>query len=132
MFAKEMAKTRERFDIAKPEDLEFAKDVFRKVYRIETEEKNKHDELERNKMVLNEQVKKMAGHLMRLMIAKSSSVPKSIYGDIIKRINAQIARQFGFYRDGVTSIDQVADILVWLNQEAGKINQTKQPPMWAI
>ena len=132
MFAKEMAKTREGFDIAKPQDLEFAKDVFRKVYRIQNEERNKHDELERNKMVLNEQVKKMAGHLMRLMIAKSSSVPKSIYGDTIKRINAQIARQFGFYRDGLTSIDQVADILVWLNQEAVKINQTKQPPMWAI
>jgi superfamily II DNA or RNA helicase len=132
MFAKEMAKTREGFDILKPEDLEFAKDVFRKVYRIETEEKNKHDELERNKMVLNEQVKKMAGHLMRLMIAKSASVPKSIYGDIIKRINAQIARQFGFYRNSVTSIDQVADILVWLNQEAAKINTSKQPPMWAI
>jgi hypothetical protein len=132
MFAKEMAKTRKGFDISNPDDLDFAKDVFRKVYKIETEEKNKHDELERNKMALNEQVKKMAGHLMRLMIAKSSSVPKSLYGDIIKRINAQIARQFGFYRDGLTSIDQVADILVWLNQEAGKINQTKQPPMWAI
>lgn len=132
MFAKEMAKTRKGFDISNPEDLEFAKEVFRKVYRVETEEKNRHDELERNKLVLNEQVKKMAGHLLRLMIAKSSSVPKSIYGDIIKRINAQIARQFGFYRNGITSIDQVADILVWLNEEAGRINQTKQPPMWAI
>jgi hypothetical protein len=135
-FATEMAKVYKSFDISKDEDFEFARKIYKAVYKSmgdgETANRNKYQELELNKSILNDRVKSLAGGLMRLMISNGSSAPKNLYGDVIKRVNKQIASNFGFYREGITHIDQIVKILTWLSAVAEQINKTQQPPIWAI
>jgi superfamily II DNA or RNA helicase len=131
-FSREIGKVYRNFDISNPEDFEFAKNVFLETMKVKMEERTRYQELELNKSILNDKVRRLAGGMMKIMVTGKSSVPKSLYGDICKNINRQIAKTFGFYRDGITSIEQVSKVLKWLASVADQINSTKQLPIWAI
>jgi superfamily II DNA or RNA helicase len=99
-----------------------------RVYRKGGKETNAHNEIERCKMQINDQVRKLANRLIEI-IGKKAERSKYI-GIIIERINAQIKRHTGLYRSEITSVAQAESALLYIQNVAKEMTQTRACPAW--
>jgi hypothetical protein len=119
-----------RYDLDNPADLEAARDVFKRVYKIERGPQIKQEELAENLRLLTEQTKRFAYSLLRVM--HGDRQPPKAFGAVSAAVSRELAQRSGYYKGDITNLDQVRKHLDFLKEMAAECNLRRAAPNWLI